>query len=94
MINQNLIKDPKSFIESMPHYSWLQGEENVDYLEKRFEAMKGDFMFNTIEFTNDLEKMKTWFPLVANGRDSEELTAASKIDKRTELNFVASARQL
>lgn len=94
LVNKDLIKDPKSFINSVPHYSWVQGADNVKYLEKRYESMKRSFMFDTIEFTKDLETMKTWFPLIAKGRKLEEHSAASKVGRGTEVNFGVLTRQL
>lgn len=94
LVNRNLIQDPKLFIESVPHYSWVHGADDVDYLEKRYEAMKRSFMFDTIEFTKDIETMKTWFPLIANGRTPEEHTAASRVGRGAELNFGVLTKQL
>lgn len=94
LVNHNLIKDPKFFIEPVPHYSWVHKADDVDYLEKRYEAMKRSFMFDEIEFTKDIETMKTWFPLIANGRNSDEHLAASRVGRGTELNFGVLTKQL
>lgn len=94
LVNENLLNDPKSFIHSVPHFSWVRGKENVDYLEKRYEAMKKHFMFDTIEFTKDLDKMKSWFPLIATGRTGDEVTAASKVGRGTEVNFETLTKKL
>ena len=32
LVEQNLIKDPSTFITNVPHYSWICGKENADYL--------------------------------------------------------------
>ncbi len=94
LVKNNLIKDPSSFIKSVPHHSWVTGQENSDYLEKRYHAMKSHFMFDTIEFTRDIEKMKEWFPLIVKGRASNEIMAASRMDRGTELNYGALTEQL
>ena len=49
LTSQKLIKDPKSFIHSIPHHAWVQGEDNVEFLEKRFERMSSEFMFEEME---------------------------------------------
>ena len=87
LVEQGFIKDPTSFIANVPHHSWVTGATNADYLEKRYEAMKEHFMFDSIEFTRDIEKMKEWFPLIMQGRDKGEIMAASRIDRGTELNY-------
>lgn len=94
LVNQNFIKDPSSFIVNVPHHSWVCGTENANYLENRFKAMKEHFMFNTIEFTRDIEKMKEWFPLIMRDRQKDEIMAASRITRGTEVNFGALTKHL
>lgn len=94
LTDHNLIKDPSTFIKKVPHHSWVTGTENADYLENRFKTMKEHFMFDSIEFTRDLEKMKEWFPLITENRNPEEVMAASRIDRGTELNYGSLTEQL
>ena len=44
-------------------------------------------MFNSIEFTRDFDKMREWFPLIMQDRKEEEVLAASRIDRGTEVNY-------
>ncbi|NOQ75262.1 MAG: malate dehydrogenase (quinone) [Crocinitomix sp.] len=94
LVNAGLIKDPSTFINAVPHNSWVFGKENAAYLEKRYLAMKEHFMFDTIEFTKEQVKMKEWFPLMMNDRDSDEVMAASRIERGTEVNFGTLTKQL
>ena len=94
LIAQGFIDNPKSFIHPVKHHSWVRGEENVRFLKERFEVMKKHFMFNTIEFTEDKETMKEWFPLIMREREEDEVMAASRIDRGTEMNFGALTKQL
>jgi malate dehydrogenase (quinone) len=87
LVELGLIDDPNSFIAAVPHHSWVLGEENATYLEQRFNTMKHHFMFDTIQFTKDKSKMKDWFPLIMNNRDEDEVMAASRIDRGTEVNY-------
>ncbi len=82
-----LIKNPKDFVMPVQHHSWVLGKENSDYLEKRFHSFKEHFMFDSIDFTRDIGKMKEWFPLITKDRDEDEIMAASKIDRGTEVNY-------
>ena len=81
------IEHPNRFVMPVKHHSWVTGKENSDYLEKRFEAFKEHFMFNSIEFTRDFDKMREWFPLIMQDRKEEEVLAASRIDRGTEVNY-------
>lgn len=94
LVEEDLIKNPKDFINAMPHHSWVTGKDNVDFLKKRFEALKDHFMFDGIEFTEALDKMKTWFPLILEHRDEDEIMAATRIERGAEMNFGALTQQL
>lgn len=87
LTEKGMIKDPGTFICNVPHHSWVVGTDNADYLEKRYHAMKDHFMFESIEFTRDINKMKEWFPLMMQGRSKDEIMAASRIDRGAEMNF-------
>ncbi|WP_290697664.1 malate dehydrogenase (quinone) [Lacinutrix sp.] len=94
LVEEDLIKNPKDFINAMPHHSWVTGKDNVDFLKKRFEALKDHFMFDGIEFTEALDKMKAWFPLILEHRDEDEIMAATRIERGAEMNFGALTQQL
>ncbi|WP_299801172.1 malate dehydrogenase (quinone) [uncultured Maribacter sp.] len=94
LVAEGLIKDPKSFITPVPHHSWVKGKDNADYLENRYKAFKEHFMFDTIEFTRAVDKMKEWFPLMMHNRTEDEVMAASRIDRGTEMNYGSLTEQL
>ncbi|MGO4919617.1 malate dehydrogenase (quinone) [Maribacter spongiicola] len=94
LVAEGLIKDPKSFITPVPHHSWVKGKDNADYLENRFKAFKEHFMFDTIEFTRAVNKMEEWFPLMMHVRTEDEVMAASRIDRGTEMNYGSLTEQL
>lgn len=94
LVKHNLIENPDEFVQKMPHYSWVTGEENTSYLEKRFHALKDHFMFDTMEFTKDVSKMSEWFPLIANDRSEDEILAATKMERGTGVNYGNLTRKL
>jgi len=94
LISEDLIDNPKEFINTVPHYSWVTGEENVRYLKKRFEALKEHFMFDTMEFTTAIDKMRAWFPLIMENRIESEVMAATRIERGAEMNFGALTKKL
>jgi malate dehydrogenase (quinone) len=85
--DKGLLENPNEFITSVKHHSWVLGKENAAYLENRFNEMKDHFMFDSIEFTREIDKMKDWFPLIINNRSKGEIMAASRIDRGTEMNY-------
>jgi len=94
LVNNGLIQNPKDFIMPLPHMSLVHGEENVAYLRKRFEALADNPLFKGMEFSDDPEKLKEWFPLIMKDRTVNEPIAATKIDSGTDVNFGALTRIL
>lgn len=94
LVERDLITNPKDFIKHVPHHSWVTGAGNAEYLEKRFQKMSSHFMFDTMQFTKDTAKMKEWFPLISENREDDEVMAASRMDRGTEVNFGELTRNL
>ncbi|SHK45446.1 malate dehydrogenase (quinone) [Alicyclobacillus tolerans] len=94
LVNRNLIQNPQNFIMPIPHMSLVQGEKNVNFLKKRYEALSNSHMFQGMEYSDDPEKLKEWIPLIMEGRTSDEPIAATKIDSGTDINFGALTRML
>ncbi len=94
LIANKLVGQPESFIRSIPHMSFVFGEENVSFLRKRYETMCEHHLFHGMEYTEDHEVLKHWIPLVMEGRNADEILAATKIDIGTDVNFGALTRSL
>lgn len=94
LINKNLIQNPQDFIMPLPHMSFVEGERNVAFLRKRFEALSNNPLFQGMEYSDDPGKLKEWIPLMMEGRTSSEPIAATKIDSGTDVNFGALTRML
>ena len=93
LTSQKLIKDPQSFIHSIPHHAWVRGEEDVKFLKKRFEAMQSHFMFEKMKFSEEQEQLKEWFPLIMEDRKPEEKMAATRMELGTGVNFGSLTEQ-
>lgn len=94
LVKRNLIRNPQDFIMPIPHMSLVQGEKNVAFLKKRFEALSTNPLFQGMEFSDDADKLEEWIPLIMDGRSSSEPIAATKIDSGTDVNFGALTRML
>jgi len=94
LVKNNLIDNPQDFIRRLPHMSLVQGEENLAFLKKRFEALSKNPLFQGMEFSEDHEKLIEWIPLIMEGRKLNEPIAATKIDSGTDVNFGALTRML
>ncbi|WP_341770928.1 malate:quinone oxidoreductase [Alkalibacillus almallahensis] len=94
LVNRQLLEDPQEFIMPLPHMSMVRGRDNIEFLRKRYEKMSNHPLFDTMEFSEDPEQLKEWFPLILNGRQDQEPMAATKIDGGTDVNFGALTRKL
>ncbi|MCG7408304.1 malate:quinone oxidoreductase [Paenibacillus sp. ACRRX] len=94
LVSSNLIRNPQDFIVPLPHMSLVQGERNVTFLRKRFEALSNNPLFQGMEYCDDPAKLIDWIPLIMKGRTSNEPIAATKIESGTDVNFGALTRLL
>lgn len=94
LVNSNQIRNPQEFIMPLPHMSMVQGDKNVAFLKRRFEALSSNPLFEGMEFSDDPKKLMEWIPLIMKDRSSNEPIAATKIDSGTDVNFGALTRKL
>ena len=94
LVDSGLIRNPQEFIMPLPHISLVQGDKDVIFLKKRFEALSSNPLFQGMEFSTDPEKLMDWIPLIMEGRQSNESIAATKIDSGTDVNFGALTRMM
>lgn len=87
LVKEKLISDPAVFVHPMPHHSWVTGKDDISYLKKRYEALQKYFIFQEMEYTEDVSTMEKWFPLIANNRTKTEKMAATRMEAGTEMNF-------
>lgn len=94
LIQNKIIGSPETFIKSIPHMSFVWGEDNVDYLKKRHAALLQCELFKEMTYSEDPEQLKKWIPLVMNGRDPEEKVAATRMLLGTDVNFGALTKMM
>ncbi|CAN5278234.1 malate:quinone oxidoreductase [soil metagenome] len=94
LVESGRIPDPKAFINSTPHMSFVWGEENVDYLRKRYEALKDHPLFVGIEFSDDPAVIAQWAPLLMQGREPGTALAATRSSAGTDVDFGALTTML
>ncbi len=87
LIQNGILKNPQSFIKSIPHMSFVWGEKNVEYLRKRFESLTKCHLFKGMEYSDAPTQLKEWMPVVMEGRLELENVAATRMDLGTDVNF-------
>jgi malate dehydrogenase (quinone) len=85
---------PKDFLNVVPHLSFVRGEKNIDYLKRRFDALKQHHAFENMVYTEDRATMQEWMPLMMPGRPADERVAATRAMNGTDVNFGKLTRQM
>ncbi|XAH21750.1 malate dehydrogenase (quinone) [Xylophilus sp. GW821-FHT01B05] len=93
-VQRGVLKNPRSFINSTPHMSFVWGDENVAYLKKRYEALQASPLFRGMQYSEDPAQIRQWVPLMMEGRDPKQKLAATWMPVGTDVNFGEITRQL
>lgn len=94
LVEQKIITSPENFIRSIPHMSFVWGEENVEYLRKRHASLTKYHPFKAMQYSEDHAQLREWIPIIMDGRDPKQKVAATKMDIGTDVNFGALTRAL
>jgi len=93
-VKDGVLNDPHSFINSTPHMSFVWGDKNVEYLNKRYEALQKTVLFQGMKFSTDHSQIQKWAPLIMEGRDPQQKVAATWTPVGTDVNYGEITRQL
>lgn len=75
------------FINAIPHMSFVQGEDNVAFLKKRYEAMRAVAIFQDMQYSSDTHQIGEWIPLMMQDRETHTPLAATRMAIGTDVNF-------
>jgi len=89
LVKKGLLPDPDSFIHQCNHIALGIGPDQVDFIQKRYSAMKKLDLFSTMELAgpDDPAKQKQWAPLICEGRDPSEPLCMTRIQYGTDVDF-------
>ncbi|AIQ44387.1 malate dehydrogenase (quinone) [Paenibacillus sp. FSL R5-0912] len=94
LVNSRRIQDPQEFIVPVPHMSFVEGQTDVTFLQKRFEALSRHPLFQGMEFSADPAQLMKWMPLMMKNRTLGQPVAATRMESGTDVNFGALTRSL
>ena len=89
LVERGALPEPQHFINPSPHMTFVRGEANVEYLRKRFAALKDEPLFAGIEYTEDPAVIAQWAPLLMHKRKKGEPLAATRIASGSDVDFGA-----
>ena len=97
LVKKELLPKPTTFINRTPHMSFVQGEENVDFLRRRCELLQKQPLFEGMEFTSDVDKIREWAPLLLQGRETSkgaEPIACTRVEEGTDVDYGTLTKHL
>lgn len=87
LVDQGQLPEPSAFINATPHMSFVWGNANVEYLRKRYAAMKDHPLFAGLEYSEDPEQIRKWAPLIVDGRPADEPIAVTRVGLGSDIDF-------
>ncbi|MDU5190737.1 malate dehydrogenase (quinone) [Mixta calida] len=94
LVQKGTLHTPRSFINTTPHMSFVWGDDNVNFLRKRYAALQKSTLFRGMEYSEDRAQIAKWAPAMMQGRDPQQKVAATRITIGTDVNFGEITRQL
>ncbi len=92
-VKNGVLKNPRSFINTTPHMSFVWGDDNIRFLKKRYDALQASPLFRGMQYSEDPAQIKQWVPLMMEGRDPSQKLAATWTPLGTDVNFGEITRQ-
>jgi malate dehydrogenase (quinone) len=92
LVRKGMTGSPKDFISPVPHLSFITGENGRSYMRARHSALAAQPLFAGLEYTEDPAQLAEWLPLMMEGRDRDQIVAATRSDAGTDVNFGALTR--
>ena len=94
LVEKNILPAPKNFINATPHLSFVWGDDDVEFLRKRYALLKAHHLFQDMEFSDDTATLKKWMPLIMQQRDSKQQVAATRVSYGSDVDFGVLTRSL
>ncbi len=87
MKKQNFLPEETRFIKTVPHMSFVWGDENITFLKKRHEALTKYALFEDMQYSEDLDEIAQWVPMMMKNRDRSERIGVTRMQAGTDVNF-------
>lgn len=93
-VKKQYLGDPRTFINNVPHMNLVWGDDNINYLRKRYAALQNENLFKGMLYSEDPEQIRQWAPLVMDGRDKNQKVAATRMEIGTDVNYGVLTRSM
>ena len=94
LVEEGILGLPETFVNKCPHMSIVHGEEDIEFLRKRWLSLKENPLFASMEFSDDHEKIREWAPFLVEGRDPNDRIAVTWDPTGTDVDFGSITTQV
>ncbi len=94
LVAEGALGEPHTFINRVPHVTFVRGSKDIEYLRKRVAALKAEPLFSEIEYSEDRAVIAQWAPAIIENRSENERVAATRFAGGTDVDFGSLTRQL
>lgn len=81
-------------IRSVPHCSIVFGDQDVEFLKKRYQTLSQSPLYEGMEYSEDYDQLAEWFPLVMKDRPRDQKVAGTYMPYGTDVNFGELTKQM
>lgn len=93
-VENGVLPDVRSFLNPIPHVSFVHGAANAQYLKARHAALVTNPLFASMEYIDDKDEFARRLPLMAAKRDYTDPVALNWTQAGTDVDFGSLSRQL
>lgn len=94
LVEKGVLGLPETFINPCPHMSLVHGDADVEFLRKRWETLKENPLFASMQFSDDHDQIREWAPMIVEGRDPNEHIAVTYDPSGTDVDFGSITTQI
>lgn len=93
-VENGVLPEVRSFINPVPHVSFVSGAKNVRYLRARYDALVTNPLFSRMEYIDDRGEFERRLPFMSEQRDFRDPVALNWSQDGTDVDFGSLSRQL
>ena len=93
-VENGMLPDVRSFLNPIPHVSFVHGAEHLGYLKRRRETLVQNPLFASMEYIDDEDEFARRLPLMAAKRNFSDPIALNWTTDGTDVDFGSLSRQL
>ena len=93
-VETGVLPDVRSFLNPIPHVSFVHGAGKLDYLKQRRDALVQNPLFASMEYIDDEDEFARRLPFMSAKRNFAEPVALNWTQDGTDVNFGSLTRQL